>query len=89
MATSYPLAVVPFGIVPFYTYVSDVVASHAWRRSLLHSRFRVVVTTCFILSYLPPCLVVEGSGQCCPIVGSTAGTMVAYAIPSYAYVRTF
>jgi amino acid permease len=33
--------------------------------------------------------VVEDLGVVLSIVGSTAGTMVAYTIPAYAYVKTF
>ena len=53
------------------------------------SHFRIVVTSTFVLASALTCLVVEDLGIVLSIVGSTAGTMVAYAIPSYAYVRTF
>ena len=53
------------------------------------AQYRVVVTSTFILMSALVCLVVEDLGVVLSIVGSTAGTMVAYAIPSYAYVRTF
>jgi amino acid permease len=88
VATSYPLVVVPFrdslhSILKHQSLSSSVKAFAASRH------FRVVVTSTFILASALTCLVVEDLGIVLSIVGSTAGTMVAYAIPSYAYVKTF
>jgi amino acid permease len=88
VATSYPLMVVPFrdslhSILKYQTLSSSMKAFAA------SARYRVVVTSTFILISALTCVVVEDLGIVLSIVGSTAGTMVAYAIPSYAYVRTF
>merc|ERR1711907_590867 len=88
VATSYPLMVVPFrdslhSILMHQTRSSSMKAFASW------SHFRVVVTSTFILASALTCLVVEDLGVVLSVVGSTAGTLVAYAIPSYAYVRTF
>mmetsp|Transcript_13308 Transcript_13308/g.35330 ORF Transcript_13308/g.35330 Transcript_13308/m.35330 type:complete len:436 (+) Transcript_13308:173-1480(+) len=88
VATSYPLMVVPFrdslhSILMYQTLSSRL---SAFAQS---SRFRFIVTTCFILASAAVCFVVKDLGIVLSIVGSTAGTMVAYTIPSYAYVRTF
>ena len=88
VATSYPLMVVPFrdslrSILTHQTLSSSMKAFAASRH------FRVVVTSTFILLSALTCLAVEDLGVVLSIVGSTAGTLVAYAIPSYAYVRTF
>ena len=88
VATSYPLMVVPFRdsfrSILMYQTLSPSVKAFASA-----SYFRVVVTTCFILISASTCLVVEDLGVVLSIVGSTAGTMVAYTIPAYAYVKTF
>ena len=88
VATSYPLMVVPFrdslhSILKHQTCSSRLSAFASW------THFRFVVTTCFILISAAVCFVVKDLGVVLSIVGSTAGTMVAYTIPSYAYVRTF
>jgi len=88
VATSYPLMVVPFrdsfhSILKHQTLSSRMSAFASW------THFRFVVTTCFILISAAVCFVVKDLGIVLSIVGSTAGTMVAYTIPSYAYVRTF
>ena len=88
VATSYPLMVVPFrdslhSILKHQSLSSRLSAFASWQH------FRFVVTTCFILASAAVCLVVKDLGIVLSIVGSTAGTMVAYTIPSYAYVRTF
>jgi amino acid permease len=88
VATSCPLMVVPFrdsfhSILKHQTLSSHLSAFASW------THFRFVVTTCFILISAAVCFVVKDLGVVLSIVGSTAGTMVAYTIPSYAYVRTF
>ncbi len=88
VATSYPLMVVPFrdslhSILKHQSLSSSLSAFASW------THFRFVVTTCFILISAAVCFVVKDLGIVLSIVGSTAGTMVAYTIPSYAYVRTF
>ncbi len=88
VATSYPLMVVPFRD-SFHSILMYQTLSPRLSAFASHSRFRVVVTTCFILISAAVCLVVKDLGVVLSIVGSTAGTMVAYAIPSYSYVRTF
>ena len=88
VATSYPLMVVPFRD-SFQAILLHQTVSSRMSGFAASTHFRVVTTTCFILISAAVCLVVKDLGVVLSIVGSTAGTMVAYAIPSYAYVRTF
>ena len=88
VATSYPLMVVPFRD-SLHSILMHQTLSSSMKAFASSSHFRIVVTTCFVLVSALVCLVVKDLGIVLSIVGSTAGTMVAYAIPSYAYVRTF
>ena len=88
VATSYPLMVVPFRD-SLHSILMHQTRSSSVKAFASHPHFRVVVTSTFILASASTCLVVEDLGIVLSIVGSTAGTLVAYAIPSYAYLRTF
>ncbi|CAH0367803.1 unnamed protein product [Pelagomonas calceolata] len=88
VATSYPLMVVPFRD-SLHSILMHQTRSPSVKAFASHPHFRVVVTTGFVLISAAVCVVVKDLGIVLSIVGSTAGTTVAYAIPSYAYVRTF
>ena len=88
VATSYPLMVVPFRD-SFHAILAHQTLSPRAAAFATAPRFRFVVTTGFVLVSAAVCVVVKDLGVVLSIVGSTAGTLVAYAIPSYAYLRTF
>lgn len=88
VATSYPLMVVPFrdSLRSILSHQTLFLRVAIWAAS---PRYRVATTTMFVAASAVACLVITDLGVVLSIVGSTAGTMVAYSIPTYAYIQTF